>query len=116
MVKSRKILVKKELQALFSKGVVFSGFAPKYPWAFRGLSGQEWIDLSLRYHKRYLMKGAATFFTTSAHPYQQRYNGNNLPEKGQSNFPPNLIEYSKSILLLSTRVGNTLSKLYLLPR
>jgi hypothetical protein len=35
-VRSRKILVKKELQVLYSKGVVLSGFAPKYPWAFRG--------------------------------------------------------------------------------
>jgi hypothetical protein len=34
-VRSRKILVKKELQVLFSEGVVLSGFAPKYPWAFR---------------------------------------------------------------------------------
>jgi hypothetical protein len=36
MVRSRKILVKKELQVLFSEGVVLSGFAPKYPWIFRG--------------------------------------------------------------------------------
>jgi hypothetical protein len=25
-----------------------------------------------------MVKGAATFVTTSAHPYQQRYNGNNV--------------------------------------
>jgi hypothetical protein len=30
----KKILVKKELQV--QKEVVLSGFAPKYPWAFRG--------------------------------------------------------------------------------
>jgi hypothetical protein len=35
-VRFRKILVKKELQVFFQKGVVLSGFAPKYPWAFRG--------------------------------------------------------------------------------
>jgi hypothetical protein len=35
-VRSRKIHVKKKLQVLFSEGVVLSGFAPKYPWAFRG--------------------------------------------------------------------------------
>jgi hypothetical protein len=35
-VTSRKILVKKKLQVLFSEGVVLSGFALKYPWIFRG--------------------------------------------------------------------------------
>jgi hypothetical protein len=36
MVISIKILVKKELQVLFSEGGSFEWFAPKYPWAFRG--------------------------------------------------------------------------------
>jgi hypothetical protein len=36
MVRSKKILVKKELQVLFSKGGSFGWFAPKYPWAIRG--------------------------------------------------------------------------------
>jgi uncharacterized membrane protein len=35
-VRSRKILVKKQLHVLFSEGVVLSGFAPKYLWIFRG--------------------------------------------------------------------------------
>jgi hypothetical protein len=35
-VRSRKILVKKEIQVFFQKGVVLSDFAPKYLWAFRG--------------------------------------------------------------------------------
>jgi hypothetical protein len=35
-VRSRKICVKKELQVLFQKEVVLSGFEPKCPWAFRG--------------------------------------------------------------------------------
>jgi hypothetical protein len=35
-VRSRKILVKKKLQVLFSEGLVLSGFVPKYPWNFRG--------------------------------------------------------------------------------
>jgi hypothetical protein len=30
MVRSKKILVKKELQVLYLEGVVLSGFAPKY--------------------------------------------------------------------------------------
>jgi hypothetical protein len=34
-VRSRKILVKKKLQVIFSKGVILSGFVPKYPWIFR---------------------------------------------------------------------------------
>jgi hypothetical protein len=36
MVRSRKILVKKNYRFFFQKGVVLSGFAPKYPWTFRG--------------------------------------------------------------------------------
>jgi hypothetical protein len=36
MVRSKKILVKKESQVPFSEGVVLNGFAPKYLWAFRG--------------------------------------------------------------------------------
>jgi hypothetical protein len=36
IVRSNKILVKKELLVLFLEGVVLSGFAPKYPWIFRG--------------------------------------------------------------------------------
>jgi hypothetical protein len=35
-VKSRKILVKKICRSFFQKGVILSGFVPKYPWAFRG--------------------------------------------------------------------------------
>jgi hypothetical protein len=35
-VRSKKILIKKQLQVLLSEGVVLSGFAPKYPWIFRG--------------------------------------------------------------------------------
>jgi hypothetical protein len=35
-VRSKKILVKKELHVLFLEGGSLSGFVPKYPWAFRG--------------------------------------------------------------------------------
>jgi hypothetical protein len=35
-IRSREILVKISLQVFFSEGVVLSGFAPKYPWIFRG--------------------------------------------------------------------------------
>jgi hypothetical protein len=35
-VRSRKMLVKKNYRFFSQKGVVLSGFAPKYPWAFRG--------------------------------------------------------------------------------
>jgi hypothetical protein len=31
-----KYLSKKNYRFFFQKGVVLSGFAPKYPWAFRG--------------------------------------------------------------------------------
>jgi hypothetical protein len=34
IVRSRKIFAKKELQVLFSEGIILSGFVPKYPWIF----------------------------------------------------------------------------------
>jgi hypothetical protein len=32
----KKYLSKKNYRFFFQKGVLLSGFAPKYPWAFRG--------------------------------------------------------------------------------
>jgi hypothetical protein len=32
----KKYLSKKNHRSFFQKGVLLSGFAPKYPWAFRG--------------------------------------------------------------------------------